>query len=262
MKHIVLLVDLTGVAHLALEHTAIIARRSICRVTLLHIASDGMQSKEKEIKNTVREFADSLEKDGVLFAVQINYGDFFEVIAPSINAIQCDLLIVGTHGIKGFKQNFMSSNIIKLMNLVSVPALIVQGHSTTPQEGYNRILVPIIGRIPKEYIEKPLAQFASLFHSTIHFLAEYSSNTADAVHESTQELERVFSLLGFPIVVHTDEIGVYAVNHSRSIAQYSDIEDIDVILLFLHEKENMKIFNDEDKENILLNRFGKAVLCL
>ncbi|HRE58765.1 MAG TPA: universal stress protein [Candidatus Kapabacteria bacterium] len=262
MKHIVLLVDLTGVAHLALEHTAIIARRSICRVTLLHIASDGMQSQEKEIKNTVREFASTLENDGILFAVQINYGNFFEVIAPAINAMSCDLLIVGTHGIKGFKHNFMSSNIIKLMNLLSVPALIVQGHSTTPQEGYNRILVPIIGAIPKENIEKPLAQFASLFHSTLHFLAYCNTHNVDDVHETINQLQHTFTLLGFPSVVQIEEIGVYAGNHSRSIVQYSDIEDIDVILLFLHEKDNMKNFNDEDKENILLNRFGKAVLCL
>lgn len=137
IKKITLLVDLTGVSQLALEHTAIIARQSICQVTLLHIAASGKEHLEKEIKTEIREFASLLEKEGVSFAIKVNYGNFFEVIAASIEAIPCDLLIIGTHGIKGFKQNFMSSNIIRLMSLISVPAFIIQGHSPTPQEGYS-----------------------------------------------------------------------------------------------------------------------------
>ncbi len=262
MKHIVLLVDLTGVAQVALEHTAIIARKSICLVTLLHIAPDGSQYLEKEIKANVRAFASSLEDEGVSFSVKINYGEFFDVIAGSINAIACDLLIVGTHGIKGFKQNFMSSNIIRLIGLINVPALIVQGHSSTPQEGYGDILVPLIGTIQSSLIDQPLTQFAEIFHSKMHFLSYYNPENTSAMQSCTRELESHFKSSGFSTVVQMEESSVYASNFSRSVVQYADIEDIEVILLILHEPNGMKNFDALDKENILLNRFGKAVLCL
>ena len=114
IRKIISLIDFTGVSQLALEHTAIIARQSICLVTLLHIADEGKRKEEKELKNQIREFASHLEKEGISFAIQIDYGNFFEVIAKSIKALHCDLIVIGTHGIKGIKQNFVSSNIVKI----------------------------------------------------------------------------------------------------------------------------------------------------
>src|SRR5437868_6395316 len=99
MKKIALLVDFTGVCQLAMEHTCLIARQSLSQVVLLHIAAPEKEVVEKELKNEIREFASRMENEGVNFAVQVDYGDFFEVIGQSVSRLNLDLLIIGTHGI-------------------------------------------------------------------------------------------------------------------------------------------------------------------
>jgi nucleotide-binding universal stress UspA family protein len=260
IKRIVLLVDFTGVSQLALEHTTIIARQSICQVILLHIAAEGKQQEEKEIKSKVRDFALPMEKEGVSYLVQVNFGQFFEVIKSSIENLNADLLIIGTHGIKGIKQNFLSSNILKLLSNINIPALVIQGHSMNPQEGYSNILIPLLH--PAHLIEKKdsLLKFAKLFKSNLQFLGFY--NKENEITLSTNELSDWFNNEEISSSVEMEETSVYTSSFSKSIIQYADIEDTDVFVLMIHDKTGCVNFDLMDKENILLNRLGKPVLCL
>ncbi len=262
IRKIISLIDFTGVSQLALEHTAIIARQSICLVTLLHIADESKRIDEKELKNQIREFASHLEDEGVSFAIQIDYGNFFEIIANSIKKLDCDLIVIGTHGIKGIKQNFVSSNIVKLIRLISTPALIIQGHSQTPQEGYLNILVPMLETADPKILEKPVEQFASLFKSNLHLLGFFVKEMEQTFTQKTNDQAARFLTMGFNTHVQMEETSVYTSSYSRSIIQYADIEDIEVLVLVFHESEEIKNFDNADMENILLNRLGKPVLCI
>jgi len=261
MKKIALLVDFTGVCQIAMEHTAIIARQSLSQVVLLHIAAPGREAEDKSIKNEIREFSKILENEGIPYAIQIDYGDFFEIIGKSIARLNLDLIIIGTHGIKGVKQNFVGSNVIRLVRYLEIPALVVQGHSQTPQEGYLDILIPMLGKEGDEII-KPVSDFASVFKSKIHFLGYYNSENKDAVTSHSKAFAGKFSDLGFETISEQDESSVYTSSYSKSIIQYADIEDVQLIVIIIHETGEASYFNDEDLENIMLNRLGKAILCL
>ncbi len=261
MKKIGLLVDFTGVCQLAMEHTALIARQSLAQVVLLHIASNDKRANEKELKNEIREFSKSMEVEGVPFAIQVDYGDFFEIIGDSIAKLNLDLIIIGTHGIKGVKQNFVGSNVIRLVRHLKIPALVVQGHSQTPQEGYTDILVPMLGKEGDEIIN-PITEFASVFHSKIHFLGYYNNENKNNVIEHNRSIALRVQALGFETIVEADESSMYTSSYSKSIIQYADIEDVQLIVIIIHESGDASYFNEEDLENIMLNRFGKGILCL
>ena len=261
MKKIILLVDFTGVSQLAMEHAAVIARQSLCQLVLLHIAAAGREHEEKQIKQEIRDFARVLENEGVPYAIQVNYGDFFTVIGDSINTIQADLIIIGTHGIKGIKQNFAGSNIIRLVRRLSIPALVVQGHTQAPQEGYLDILLPMLGK-EEDNIVPQIADFASVFHSKIYLLSYYNSENKDQVITHSNRIGGMFKERGFTTTVDADESSVYTSSYARSIIQYADIEDMEMIVIVIHEQGATSYFHDEDLENIMLNRLGKPILCL
>ncbi|MFM9943653.1 MAG: universal stress protein [Bacteroidia bacterium] len=262
MQRIALLVDFTGVCQLAMEHTALIARQSLSQLTLLHIASKDKQADDKLIKNEIRDFANSLEKEGIPFAVKIDYGNFFEIISDSIAKLNVDLIVVGTHGIKGVKQDFLGSNVLRLIRLLKIPALIVQGHCQTPHEGYLNMLVPLLGKLHSISIVRRASDFAKVFNSKIHFLSYYNSdNKTNIIHQS-KELLTMMQADGFDCNAEEEEAGIYASSYSKSVIEYADIEEIQLIVLLLHDDEHTDYFNDYDKENILLNRLGKAILCI
>lgn len=262
MKKIALLVDFTGVCQLAMEHTALIARESLAQVTLLHIAAKEKESEDKAIKNEIRDFAKILDKEGIPFSVQIDYGNFFEIIGDSIVKLDVDLIIVGTHGIKGVKQDFLGSNVLRLIRLLKIPALIVQGHCQTPQEGYLNILVPLMGNLNNINIIKRAENFASVFHSKIHFLSYYTSDNKTTLINQSQELSNMMQNAGYETHAEEEESSLYASSYSKSIIEYADIEEIQLIVMLVNDSENSGYFNDYDKENILLNRLGKAILCI
>lgn len=262
MKKIALLVDFTGVCQLAMEHTALIARQSLAQVFLLHIASKDKEATDKNIKNEIREFAKILDDEGIPFTVQIDYGDFFERIEESVLSLNVDLLIVGTHGIKGVKQDFLGSNVLRLLRLVKVPALIVQGHCQTPHEGYLNILVPLKGKLKSLSIIERTKNFAEVFHSKYYFLSYYNSDNKAEILNQSKDLAGLMQNAGFETVIEEDETSLYSSSFSKSIIEYADIEEIQLIVMCVDDYENTDYFDEYDKENILLNRLGKAILCI
>ncbi|MBL7811219.1 MAG: universal stress protein [Bacteroidetes bacterium] len=262
INKIALLIDFTGVCQLAMEHTALLARQSLSQVTLLHIAAADQQANDKEIKNQIREFAQSLENEGIPFAIHVDYGDFFDIIGESVRKQKADLLIVGTHGIKGIKANFQSSAILRLMGLIDTPALVVQGHSQTPLEGYLNILIPLVGKVENADLIDPVSRFASVFKSHVQILSFFHKENETERREDTRRIESGLLAKNVKVTTHLDETSVYTSNYYRSIIEFADIEEANLIVLAVHESGDSGYFNETDEENLLLNRLGTAVLCL
>lgn len=262
MKKIVLLVDFTGVCLLAMEHVALLATQSLCRVILLNIAPLDKQDDIKSVEKEVREFAQPLDKEGVPYAVHIKYGDFFGLIADEMKEINPDLLVVGTHGFKGIKKNFESSNILKLLRKINLPSLVIQGHASPPYHGYKSILVPLIDSNEVIDWNNVLGSFAGVFESELTLLAYYNRDNKAKVEQKSENARSILTeKQGIKCTVDLEETSPYTVAYSRSIIEYSDIEDSDTIVLFLGNRED-DYFSMEDQENILLNRLGKPILVL
>lgn len=262
MKRIVVLVDFTGVCELAIEHAGLIARQSVAQVTLLHIATPLEKPAEKELRSKVRTFGEDLENEGIPFKVHIDYGDFFTIIPDVIAQLKADLVVVGTHGIRGIQKNMYSENILKLIDSMKILVLVVQGHSITPPEGYTKMLIPVLDEVYNINKADQLTDFADLFKSTIHVLNFIFEDDEDG--RSTNHINAIknqFVQLGRPIAYNDESTSVYVHSYSKSISQFADIEECQLIVWVEHkETEYAKQFSNEDKINLILNRYGIPLL--
>ena len=262
MKRIAVLVDFTGVCELAIAHAGLIARQSVAQLVLLHIAPERNKHKEKELKDEVRIFGEVLDADGIPFRVQVSFGDFFETIPRVWDELKSDLVVVGTHGIRGIQRNLYSENILRLINSMKTLTLVVQGHSDIPPEGYTKILVPVMDEVYSIHKGELLAEFAGLFDSTINVLNFIYEDDEDGL--STDHIEVIknqFNELGRPVNYDSETTSIYVNSYSKSIAQYAEIEECQLIAWVVPAKdEDTKQFSDEDKINLILNRFGIPVL--
>jgi len=262
MKRIGVLVDFTGVCELAIAHAGLVARQSLAQVILLHIAPENSKDEEKRLKEEVRLFGEILDQDGIPFRVEVKYGDFFTIIPQVLLDLKVDLVVVGTHGIRGIQRNLYSENILKLINSMQVLTLVVQGHSDTPPEGYTRILIPVMDEVYSINKAEVLASFASLFDSTVNILNFIYEDDEDGL--STGHIEVIknqFNKLGRPIKYHSETTSIYVNNYSKSIAQFAEIEECQLIVWVVPaEDEEAKHFSDDDKIALILNRYGIPVL--
>lgn len=140
-------IDGSPTAHLALEHAAALARLSGATVVLLHVIeetkySHGFESA-KVYLNEVRpgflavgqalldEEAGRLKQQGIAaetVLVESKGNRVSELITGQVEASRCDLIILGTHGRRGVNRFLLGSDAEQVARIAPVPVMLVRAH--------------------------------------------------------------------------------------------------------------------------------------
>jgi nucleotide-binding universal stress UspA family protein len=139
-KKIIVPWDFSDVAYYALEHAERIARSLDKQIELLHIVAkeELMEEKEAEL-NKVAELA--FTKYSIKPTVKILCGSIFTTISNYASDTRANMVIMGTHGIKGL-QKLTGSYALKVLLGSKVPFIVVQDRPRT-DEKLSNIVFPI-----------------------------------------------------------------------------------------------------------------------
>ena len=143
MKNIVSLVDFSGTTLNALDHAIHMTQKRNGELILLHVKSPGQgKAQLVDIEKGFEPYIKKAVDAGLDYKVVIEEGNFYDRIDSILTKLFADLLVVGTHGKKGWKQSLLGSNILKLVKRIHVPSLIIQENTTVPPKGYRHVLFP------------------------------------------------------------------------------------------------------------------------
>lgn len=145
--------DFTEVAEYAIQHALVIAKRVENKIALVHIVKNDASEQEKtNAEKKLKEVADETQrKHKIETNAFVREGSIFYTIGDIATELEANLVIMGTHGIKGM-QKLTGSWALKVIVSVSekIPFIVVQG---PPQnEQFERIVFPV--DIRKETREK------------------------------------------------------------------------------------------------------------
>jgi len=168
--------DFTPVAENALKHAVKLMKlaKEPMQIDLLHvIQTGGLFSKSKlsedEASQRMKEEQQRILKEyGVEVKTHILEGNIFDTISEYASEINAEMVIMGTHGIKGV-QKLTGSWALKVIAGSEVPFLVVQDE---PEMGRNfsHIVMPVEFRDEdKEKIQWGI-RFAKQFGSKIHVI--------------------------------------------------------------------------------------------
>ena len=131
--------DFSQVAENAFQHAVNISKVVNRDILLLHIAHD---SKDKELKTV--ELKASSEKLGKEYGKKPFYkvvrGSIFHAIGETAKELKAEMIIMGTHGVKG-AQKLFGSKALKVVVSSRIPFLVVQDKPA--KENFDTILLPI-----------------------------------------------------------------------------------------------------------------------
>ena len=200
-RTILVATDFTPVAGYATDHAQIFAAILQTSVTLLHIIKKEADRPEAEQKMTVQ--ADEFfRKHGVKPDTLIREGSIFSTIGEVVSELNTELVIMGTHGIRGL-QHLTGSWALKVIVTSKVPFIVVQEPPKASK--IKKIVFPIdFKRENKEKIGWAY-YVARLFNSKIHvFQSNY--NDRGFVRETSKNViftEKFFTAKGldYDIVV-------------------------------------------------------------
>jgi len=139
-KKIIVPWDFSEKAEHALEHAERIARTLDKNIELLHIVTkeEKLSGMEAELEKVAIE---AFQKFGVKPSIKVLEGSIFSAISNYASDSKANMVIMGTHGIKGI-QKFTGSYAFRVLLGSKVPFIVVQDKPRT-EEKFSNIVFPI-----------------------------------------------------------------------------------------------------------------------
>jgi nucleotide-binding universal stress UspA family protein len=240
--------DFSSVGDAAIQYGLHLAKYVNVELVVFHVAkskSDGLAKKQ-----LLDQAISKLEKpSNCVISSLVREGSIFETIGKVASELKVQLILMGTHGTKGFQKVF-GSNAIKVISSSDVPFLIVQEGSVMTE--LEDIVIPV--NILKEslQISKVMGDLASIFGSTVHIIAEKQNDSGQSMllknrmlivqkNYDERKIKSKIQLL--------DRKG----NYIQKILDYSKENSIDLIGIAYYSASLLPQF-DTFAQNILTNK--------
>jgi nucleotide-binding universal stress UspA family protein len=175
-KLIVVPWDFSHVAVNALAHAVKIGKMVNNDICLLHIVDTGTSPKELAQKTALLKklVEENIPKYNIPIIYHISKGSIFTEIAEYANEKEANLVVMGTHGMKGM-QKLTGSWALKVIVKSKIPFIVVQD-PPVDQERYHNIVFPVDFRGENKEKIKMAIFMGKYFESKIHMLVSFSTD--------------------------------------------------------------------------------------
>jgi nucleotide-binding universal stress UspA family protein len=236
INRILIPVDFSETGLLALEHGVFMARIFKADLFLLHVIetvefafnSDPMvlvsndEEERKMVSKSLMILRDKImSTDNIDITTLISRGRVVSSIIDAAADNHIDLIVMGTHGAKGFKEYFMGSNAHKTVKMAPCPVITVQTHAQ--HLGFNTIVLPIDNSFHSREKVDLVVELAVKYAAKIHILGLINVN--EDIDESKFKMkidivEYAVKNAGLPYVrkiIKGGNLAVEAMSYSNSI---------------------------------------------
>jgi len=261
-KLIIILWDFSKVAENALLHGIKIAKMVHNEIRLLHIVNKDIKQKEKdEIKQKLDKVTEQiLAKHSINVSSVILEGTIFSTISKYATDEEANLVILGTHGLKGM-QKFTGSWALKVIVGSEVPFMVVRD-KPHHQEKIRNIIFPIdFRRENKEKVSMAI-YMGKYFDSKVHILKDPVTDKALA--------RKINTNLNFAIkylIQNNIEYDIHTVekkgNFAKETLKFAEKNKADLILIMTTKHINISDYMlGASEQYIIANSSKIPVMCV
>jgi nucleotide-binding universal stress UspA family protein len=260
MFKIIVPTDFTPTSEKAIEYAFSLSKTLDAEVHLLHIIKS--DAEENEAKNKLAGFIDHWKvKTGHVPMAMLKKGNIFEDIPSVVEEEKGDLVVMGTHGLKGL-QYIVGSHALRVITETKAPFVVVQD-GTMVKDAIHKILVPL--DLHKETKQKIrfAGDMAEKFKSEVQIIVpkeddEYLQN---ALMRNLSYAEGYFE--SREIAYQTVVAGVKSSHFAEAVAEHAEKAGIDLICILNFANEKMiHAFGVDAEQKIITNKAGIPVMVL
>ena len=256
-KTILVAVDFSKISEKAIEQAAGILKTTKGDLLLFHVVKNSKelfaaQKKIKPYRVKVQE-----KYPDITVKALLRIGDFLESIGYAALENRAELIVMGTHGMKGL-QFITGSRALKIVSNSEVPIIIVQ-EDTEVTEGFKNMLLPMT------YDKDSKQKLAFAKHLALYFSSKIFLLAPDEKDEFLQnQIERD---INFSKQYFKDANLEYQVEHKPGVRsledylEYSEEQEVDLIV-FMNQPESAYIFFDDRVQKVITNKSRIPVLLI
>jgi nucleotide-binding universal stress UspA family protein len=262
-KRILIPVDFSPASEVAIEFGKFLASKSRSIISLLHVYQDDDLSCE-ECEKKLQALADKINaEEGLQCEISIQKGSIFTEIPEVAANPDFGIMVIATHGRKGFRQKLFGADILKLLKKVPVPALVVQEDSKLPEGGFKKAIFPVGSHDDYEKKINAMINFAGIFDTEIHIYSidKPGFDQTEKLRENILETEERFTQKGITFKRVDEDQNMFSVGYAKQTLKYAGAEKADLIAIMSVPTQENAYFADSDKEAIITNDLRIPVLC-
>lgn len=256
MKKILALIDFTDISLLAMQQAIALAKGNGGSVHLLHIGAEG--ADVDDLKSQLSEFSGASED----LNLHVSTGDFRAEVMAAVQRLRADLVVVGTHGKSGWKQHLLGSNIYRLTKDLSCPVLVVNEKFKPSSSGFENVLIPVSHHA--NFVKKVKNAAATIREGgqlQIFAIVKPGVDLGEAIEDNIRNASDWLDAEGVNWTLTEVDSSSFSVGYSRETLKYAKQNGIACISIFTEVSQENSAFGAVDKENMLLNGEGIAILC-
>jgi nucleotide-binding universal stress UspA family protein len=250
--------DFTDKAAFALEHALVVAKITGNDIVLVHIIKT-QEELEPATKRLTMIAENTHNEHGIEVKAIVREGSIFTTIGEVAAEIDADLVIMGTHGVKGM-QKITGSWALKVIVSAKVPFLVVQAPPAS--QLYEKVVFPI--DFKKENREKLawVNYFAKHYHSKIYIIRP-QSHDAKFKKETTTNIVLAKKYLEDKNIEFEIKISDDKVDFANATINYSKEIGADVILVMTTKNINLADYIlGAPEQQIIANEAKIPVMCI
>lgn len=258
LKKILVPVDFSETSMKALDHAVYAAKLNSADITLINVvestysyapstdytalAFNNIASYEKSVIKQSKEHLLKLaatirKKEGININSIVSTGWVKEEIINTAESIKADIIIMGTHGVKGFREFLTGSNTFRVVNEAKCPVLSVQKNASVM--GFKNILMPFRDKPHSREKVDYAIKMAEIFGAKIHVLGIDTDEDKDQVKKITLEAEQIKRIIekhGLICSVKVKSTAYLA----EKVLKYAAKKNIDMIVI-MSDLDKMRI---------------------
>ncbi len=252
--------DFSEAAQKALQQAVMLKEEFPIHVDLLHVVDSEKEHKEAEEKLML--VAKPLVAQRVSSGVVVEKGAVLETINEIAGRGFYDLMVIGTHGPRGIRQNLLGADILKLLKENPCASIVVQKTSETVDQ-FKRILLPVGSHEDYEGLADSVKMIAQASGAEV-LLYTINRPGEEPAEELIVNKENTIRLLKGSDIRYrevAEDVSVYSFGFAKQTLMYAESNGVDLIAIMPHASSEHSYFANADKERLLVNEKGIAVLC-
>lgn len=259
MKNIAVLIDFTDGSKTALKQAIAVAKKANGKLSGIHIVSS--QDKVKQAESDLDDFLKTNAPDIEIRPV-VGIGGLNAATNSALQKTQADLVFICTHGIKGMFQQLFGAHILKLVQAINCPCLVISEHTKVDLSQTQTILFPI-GPHPDYMVKvKQTAGLAKILGASliIYMIDRNGADANEILNKNIELAESYFTEQQIPYTKVIEELQQFSAGFSRQTMEYAVTNRIPLMSLMATVSDNDALYGYVDKENFLVNNQGISIL--
>ncbi|MBK9477601.1 MAG: universal stress protein [Bacteroidetes bacterium] len=229
--------DYSEVADCAINHALKLASFLQGKIILMHVVA-----KEDEVKSNMeklQKIADELQRLHIIkISPMVKVGNIFDDIGGVAKEINARLIIMGTHGVKGF-QHITGSYAIKVITNSSTPFIVVQKRKI--RDGYGQIVLPMdMTKETKQKVELTI-KMAQYFNSKVHIFTPLETGEFES-NKVTRNMFFAIKELEKNGIAYDTKVAEKSGNFVKQMLAYASSVDADLIAIVNNQEKGIPEF--------------------